>query len=154
MQVEMRVRGVSVDPETDEPVLLLEDRDRSRALAIWLGDPETSSGGDDGLALAAAMIGALGARLDRVVLDERAQRQRSADLVMRRHDGATVTVPAGPWEAVALAARLRRPIFVPERLIDRRGDAPTLDDVDTEISSHVKDLLASLPDDAFGGWTM
>ena len=41
--IEMRVMGIAVDTRTGNPIVVLNDKEKRRALPIWIGSAEASS---------------------------------------------------------------------------------------------------------------
>ncbi len=130
--VEVRVRGLAVDANTRQPVLILTDLSETRFLPIWIGVFEA-----DAILLALeeikvprpathdlmkSLIQVLDANIVRVFihsLDE-ASSTYYAHLVLRRGaDPAEIEVDARPSDAVALALRLGATIFVAEDVLSR-----------------------------------
>jgi len=124
------VLRIHVEERTGAPVLLLRERDGSRVLPIWIGPAEAR-------AIAAALAGeipprpqthdlartlveTLGARIEQVVVTELREGTFYAEIHLAR-GGHRQVVDARPSDAVALALRARRPIFVRSRLFDEAG---------------------------------
>jgi bifunctional DNase/RNase len=136
--VEVEVRGMRVDAETGSPVVRLAEKAKgaeARELPIWIGPFEAQ-------AIALEMHGVpsprplthdlmkqlverLGARLDRVVIDDLRDNTYFATLYLDSPSGRTLTVDARPSDAIALALRLRGTIMVAEELFARAAAAPT-----------------------------
>ena len=69
--------------------------------------------------LLAALVSALGARLERVVISDLRQNTFFARLQVRADDDSEpVLVDARPSDAIALAAHLGAPLFVAEHVLD------------------------------------
>lgn len=128
--VEARVRQVSVDPTSGSPVVLLEDPNRRVALPIWIGPTEAQAiaahlGGvtpprpmtHD---LMKAALERLEVGLHRVVIRELRGHTYLADIVLDR-DGEEIVVDSRPSDAIALAVRFGRPIFVDRQLFMREA---------------------------------
>lgn len=129
--VEVRVRGLAVDANTRQPVVILADLAEARFLPIWIGVFEA-----DAILLALedikvprpathdlmkSLVQAFGAQLLRVfihALDEESSTYY-ARLVLKRGDEAELEVDARPSDSVALALRLGAPLFVAEDVLAR-----------------------------------
>jgi len=130
--VEMRVRGLAVDANTRQPVVILMDATETRFLPIWIGVFEA-----DAILLALEeikvprpathdlmknLVLTLDAQLARVVvhsLDEKSSTYY-ASLVLRPASAARdIEVDARPSDSIALALRLKAPIFVSEDVLAR-----------------------------------
>src|SRR5262249_11255297 len=121
--IEVEVKTVRLDPGTGSPVVqLVEKGGRGRDLPIWIGPLEAQAIALelDGVTmprpsshdLMKSLVEALGARVDRVVVSELVHDTYLARVELERAEGQHATVDARPSDAIALALRLRRPIFV------------------------------------------
>ena len=43
MQIEMKIKGLMVDPITNMPIIILRDEDGQRVLPIWVGNYEANA---------------------------------------------------------------------------------------------------------------
>ncbi len=128
--LEVRLSAVQVDLQTNSPVILLQEKDGERSLPIFIGAPEAT-------AIAFALqnvavprpmthdlmkeiIGALGARVVRVVVTE-VQHDTYYAEVHLEIDGRTLTVSSRPSDAIALATRTGSPLYVEDDLMDLAG---------------------------------
>lgn len=129
-QVEVRVRRVAMDPASRSPVVLLEDPGSNAALPIWVGLSEAQSiavqlAGDAPPRplthdLVKTMFDRVGIELRRVLIRDLQDGTYFADIVLER-DGDEVTVDSRPSDAIALAVRFGRPIFVDRQLFAREA---------------------------------
>jgi bifunctional DNase/RNase len=145
--VEVRLRAVRVDLQSQTPVLLLQETSgEGRTLPIFIGTPEAT-------AIAYALKGeptprpmthdlirdllsALEAELERVVITELRSSTYYAELQLRRGTIRSV-VSSRPSDAVAVAVRTGSPLFVADDLMDAEGVilAPDGSDDDDDESS-------------------
>lgn len=132
--VEMRVKTVGYDSSAKAPVVLLEDERRGRTLPIWIGAAEAHA-----IALALegldpprpmthdlfkSVLDEAGVRLDKVVIESMEGSTYFARLHLSslRRD---FTVDARPSDAIAMAMRFARPIYVAAALLENDdGTAP------------------------------
>jgi bifunctional DNase/RNase len=125
-QVEVRVSRVAMDPASHSPVVLLEDRGSNAALPIWIGATEAQ-------AIAVQLSG------------DTPPRPLTHDLVKTMFE---VTVDSRPSDAIALAVRFGRPIFVERQLFAREAVVQmhdhAADDVVTVGGITVQGLSAEL----------
>lgn len=130
--VEMRVRGLAVDANTRQPVVILMDLTETRFLPIWIGVFEA-----DAILLALeeikvprpathdlmkVLIQTLDAHLVRVVVHALEDKSSTyfANLVLTRGSlPQEIEVDARPSDSIALALRLAAPIFVAEDVLAR-----------------------------------
>ena len=135
-ELEMAVESVRVQMTTGRHVLLLKEVALGRILPIWIGPWEASAIAMrlQGVTperplthdLLGAVIGTLGARLERVVIVSLADETFHARLVLGTPD-ARVEVDARPSDAVALAVRLDAPIYAAAVVLDRAAKEMDLD---------------------------
>ena len=124
--VPVHVNLVAVD-EHDVPVVVLEEKDGSRWLPIWIGHSEARSIaleiGDRPSArpnshdLAEQLIQDLQGELVRVVVTDLRDGTYFAILTLRT-DGKTLQIDARPSDAIAIALRADVPIFVRSSLLE------------------------------------
>src|SRR6266545_1632570 len=111
-------------------VVMLKEKDSTRYLPIWIGHFEA-----DAIAipmqkvpvsrplthdLLRSAIGALGAKLQRVVINDLADETFYAKLILDQ-DGKVLEVDARPSDAIALAVRAEVPIFVEDKVLESAG---------------------------------
>ena len=129
-EVAVRVGYVALDPQTDSPVLVLEELDGDRLLPIWIGLPEARSiaaqlnsvrsprpGTHD---LAKRVIDGLAGEVERVVVTDLSDGVYYALLFIRTSRGL-LEIDARPSDAIAIALRFEAPLFVREAVFDASG---------------------------------
>ena len=126
MEVEMRIRGLMLDPTTNMPIIVLKDVNGDSVLPIWVGVFEAN-------AIALEMekvapprpmthdllknaITGLGATVDRVVVTELRNDTFFAAIWATRN-GEPIVIDARPSDAIALAMRTDCPIYVSEEVL-------------------------------------
>jgi uncharacterized protein len=128
-EVEVEVRSVGFDPASNAPVVVLQDRDRTVALPIWIGPSEAQ-------AIAMQMDGVSAPRpmthdLIKEILDQAGIEFRKAVIqslkdntyyarIYLRAGDRDLQIDSRPSDAIALAVRFHRPIFVAASLL--KGD--------------------------------
>ncbi len=125
--VEVRVAHLGLDRNTNAPVVVLQEKDGQRVLPIWIGPAEASA-----IAMELAgvkfsrplthdllkqVIVGLGGELRRVLITGVKENTYYAELHIHR-DGDVVQVDARPSDSIALALRLKSPIFTNPELLD------------------------------------
>ena len=136
--VEVAVDGVRLDEQSGTPVVRLVERIPSgkgapRELPIWIGPFEAQAivleirGAAPSRPLThdlmKSLVERLGAKLERVVIDEMRDDTYFAKLHLEAPGGRTVIVDARPSDAIALALRLRGPLLVSEELFAKASAA-------------------------------
>ncbi len=126
MEVEMRIRGLMMDPVSNMPIVILKDVDSDTVLPIWVGPFEANA-----IALEIekvvtprpmthdllknVMVG-LGAIVQKVVVTELKDDTFYA-VIWAERDGKIVSIDSRPSDALALALRMDCPIFVDEEVL-------------------------------------
>ena len=161
MQVEMTIKGLMVDPVTNMPIIILRDQEGQRVLPIWVGVFEANA-----IALQIENIATprpmthdllrnvitdLKAQVRKIVVSDLKENTFYA-LIYLTVNGDTVAVDARPSDAIALALRVRAPIFVEDAVI---GNAKNLDFTpDKADSERLQKWLESLDPEDLGKYKM
>jgi uncharacterized protein len=126
MFVEMKVRGLALDPVSNMPIIILRDEEDKRSLPIWVGIFEANA-----IALELEKIPtprpmthdliknileAIEARLLKIVVTDLRENTFFAELHLQVGEGE-YTVDSRPSDAIALALRVAAPIFVNEEVV-------------------------------------
>jgi bifunctional DNase/RNase len=133
--VEVKVGGMGLDPTLGAPVIrLVEKADRGRDLNIWIGPFEAQAIAMEieGVPpsrplthdLMKQLVERLGGKLHRVVIEDMRDNTYFASVHLKARDGKGLTVDARPSDAIALALRFRRPIFVEDKLFAAAPEPP------------------------------
>ncbi len=128
--VALDVVGVRVELPSNQPIILLKEKDGTRYLPIWIGATEATAIATalEGVAtprplthdLLRSVIDALGALATRVVITEMRDSVFYADLALDAQ-GTEVEVSSRPSDAIALAVRTGTPIFANPGVLDDAG---------------------------------
>ena len=161
MLIEMTIKGLTVDPITNTPIVMLKDMQGDRVLPIWVGIFEANA-----IALQIENIATprpmthdllrnvikdLDGTVERVVVCDLRDNTFYAVIYLNVR-GESVAIDARPSDAIALALRTRSPILVEETVID---NARTVDlSTDREDSKHLKKWLEELDPDELGKYKM
>jgi hypothetical protein len=126
---EAEVRALLLDPTTKTPVLLLKDRNSTKAMPIWIGEQEAMSIAIElqghtfprplSHDLMRELLSTLGGNLERAVITSVKESTYYASLVVRDAAGATRDIDARPSDAVALALRTQAPIYIEEAVFEK-----------------------------------
>lgn len=139
--IELNLIGVRVELPTNQPIVLLKERDGERYLPIWIGAVEAT-------AIAFAMQGVVTQRpmthdLLKSILEEIGVSVAQISITELREgtfyssirlnmNGAVHEVSSRPSDAIALAVRTNVPIFASEDVVEEAGI--TIRDEDAEES--------------------
>jgi bifunctional DNase/RNase len=128
MFVEMKVRGLALDPLSNMPIIILRDEEDKRSLPIWVGIFEANA-----IALELEKITtprpmthdliknileAIDARVMKVVVTDLKENTFFALLHVQVGDNE-YSVDSRPSDAIALALRVGAPIFVDEEVVKK-----------------------------------
>lgn len=126
MDVEVRIRGLMLDPATNMPIVVLKDVASETVMPIWVGIFEANAIAIEIEKLATPrpmthdltrnLIHHLNGTLERIVITELKDDTFFAVLWMRQ-ENESIAVDARPSDAIALALRADCPIFVAEQVM-------------------------------------
>ncbi len=129
--IPVRVGGIGLDPLTDMPVVVLREESGERTLPIWIGESEARSIASEMEQivpprpnthdLTKRLLHGLEATVDRAVVTELQKGTYFAVLVVHT-GGRRVEVDARPSDAIAIALRVKAPLFVREALFDAANE--------------------------------
>jgi uncharacterized protein len=126
MDIEVRIRGLMMDPSTNMPIVVLKDVGSDTVMPIWVGIFEANA-----IAIEIEKVSAprpmthdltrnlmrhMNAHLEKIVITELRDDTFFA-LLWIRQDGELMTLDARPSDAIALALRADCPIFVSEQVM-------------------------------------
>ena len=161
MQVEMKVKGLMVDPVTNMPIVILKDESDNHVLPIWVGIFEANA-----IALKVeaidtprpmthdllhSLVEAFGARVEKVVITELHENTYFAVIHMAVA-GRQVTVDSRPSDALALAIRTEASIFVEEEVLNQAQSVDN--DRDLASSERLRRWFENLDPDEFSKYEM
>ena len=128
MEVEVKIKGLMIDPISNLPIVILKDPKSDAVLPIWVGIFEANA-----IALQIEKISTprpmthdlvrnlletLRASLEKVVITELKESTFYALLHIRAGD-VTLHIDCRPSDAIAIALRTAAPIFVEENVISQ-----------------------------------
>lgn len=165
MFLEMKVRGLALDPVSNMPIIILKDEEDKRSLPIWVGIFEANA-----IALELEKIATprpmthdlikniletIEARVMKVVVTD--LKENTFFAVLHLQIGETeYTVDSRPSDAIALALRVGAPIFVEEEVVRKAKtlevatkDAKDAEPVKTDDPDRVKEWLGSIKPEDF-----
>jgi bifunctional DNase/RNase len=162
--VEVRVAHLGLDRNTNTPVVILQEQGGTRVLPIWIGPSEASA-----IAMELAgikfsrplthdllkqVIIGLGGELRRVLITTVRENTYYAELHIYRRDDV-IHVDARPSDSIAVALRLKAPIFTSPDLLDHSSiniseATPEGGSLDAES---LKNYLQNLDPEDFGKFT-
>jgi hypothetical protein len=162
MDVEVRIRGLMMDPATNMPIVVLKDVASDTVMPIWVGIFEANAIAIEIEKLAAPrpmthdltrnLIHHLNGTLERVVITELRDDTFFAILWMRQ-DNEPITVDARPSDAIALALRADCPIYVSEQVM-QSAKLNTSGPAEGPTAEQLRGWLEGLNDEDMGRYKM
>ena len=161
MQVEMKIKGLMIDPITQMPIIILRDPNSNAVLPIWVGIFEANA-----IALQIekistprpmthdllrSVIKELKAAVTRIVICDLKENTFYAKIQIQSN-GADITIDSRPSDAIALALRTGSPIYVEESVIEKAKKTDMTKDAGE--SDRLRKWLENLDPDEMGKYEM
>ena len=141
--IPMDVVGVRVELPSNQPIVLLREKDGSRYLPIWIVANEATAIATalEGIQpprplthdLMRSVIDAVGALAVRVVITEMRDSVFYADLALEV-SGKEIQISSRPSDAIALAVRTGTPVFAIPEVLEKAGVHFEEDDEEEEVA--------------------
>ena len=162
MDIEVRIRGLMMDPTTNMPIVVLKDVGSDVVMPIWVGIYEANA-----IAIEIEKVSAprpmthdlarnimryLNSSLEKVVISELKDDTFFAVLWIRQN-GEPVAVDARPSDAIALALRADCPIYVAEHVM-QTAKLNTSGPADGPTAEQLRNWLEGLNDKDLGPYKM
>ena len=161
MELEMKIRGLMMDPVTNMPIVILKDVSGNSVLPIWVGIYEANA-----IALEIEKVNTprpmthdliknvltgLDAHVHKVVVTELKEDTFYAVIWMER-EGRVISVDSRPSDALALALRVDCPIFVEDEVL--KSSKKSANASDPATSEELRKWLEGLNDEDLGRYKM
>jgi uncharacterized protein len=160
-EVEMKIRGLMMDPVTNMPIVVLKDAEGDTVLPIWVGVYEANA-----IALEIEkvttprpmthdliknLLTALGGAVHKVVVTELKDDTFYA-VIWAEHQGSIISIDSRPSDALAVALRVDCPIYVEDEVLRTSKQATSMSE---QVSSEeLRKWLEGLNDDDMGRYKM
>ena len=151
----MNLVGVRVELPTNQPIVLLKEREGERFLPIWIGAMEATAIAFalQGIVTARPMthdlmknlLEELGVNVERVVITELRDGTFYAVIQMQQN-GSSFEVSSRPSDAIALAVRVNVPVFANEEVLTE-ASIVIRDDEEQEVEKFREFLDQVNPED-------
>ena len=160
-EVEMRIRGLMMDPVTNTPIVVLKDIEGESVLPIWVGVYEANA-----IALEIEkvttprpmthdllknVLTGFGAIVSKIVVTELKDDTFYA-VIWAERDGQVISIDSRPSDALALALRVDCPIFVDDEVLRISNKASAA--AERISSDDLKKWLEGLNEEDTGGYKM
>lgn len=159
--VEMKVEGLTLDPLTNMPIIILKDLEGNRALPIWVGFFEANAIALEIEKIATPrpmthdlmknLIGDMKGKINHILVSELKDNTFYAVISMMSGED-TLKIDSRPSDAIALALRAKAPIYVNETVIEaaKSLDLPDTSKTNTEDKDQWKRWLDNIKPQDFG----
>src|SRR5512136_3435570 len=157
--MEVKVMGIVVDPKASNPVVILVDLNGHKALPIWIGvfEAEAISRGLEDVVtlrpmthdLMKQILDTFHASLDRVVINDLKGNTFYANLHLNV-EGKELIVDSRPSDAIALAVRVKAPIFVSETVVNSTEQLGILASNLLEEEDELNEIIDRMKPEDFG----
>jgi bifunctional DNase/RNase len=159
MTVEMKIKGLMIDPVSNMPIIILKTSEGDSVLPIWVGIFEANA-----IAmqleeivsprpmthdLLKSVIDKLQANVTRVVITDLKDNTFFASIHIDRN-GSSLTIDARPSDAMALALRTKAPIFVEQQVLERSAS----DEGDSDETERLRKWLETVDPEELGKYEM
>jgi hypothetical protein len=166
MLIEMKVSGLTIDPITNTPIVILKDLEERKAIPIWIGLFEASAIATEMEKISFSrpmthdlmndILRILDVAITSVEICDLRNNTFFASIHLTRNDERFV-IDARPSDAIALALRAKAQIFVDEKVLEK---SRTIDfgvkatELDKLEEDKLKEFLENLSPEEFGKYKM
>ncbi len=162
----MKVLGLTIDPVTNTPIVILKDMDNNKAIPIWIGLFEASAIATEMKKIVfprplthdlfVEFLRLFNITVSRIEIIDIRNNTFFANIYLVK-DGLDYTIDARPSDAIAIALRADAPIFVEDAVIEKSRDVDfgvKLNDLDKLKEDKIKEFLENLSAEDFGKYKM
>ena len=166
MLIEMKISGLTIDPITNTPIVILKDLTEKKAIPIWIGLFEASAIATELEKIAFSrpmthdlmneMLKTLGIEVSKIEVCDLRNNTFFANIFLIK-SGESVVIDARPSDAIALALRANAPIYVDEKVIEKSRSIDVgakIQDLEQLKDDKLKDFLENLSPEDFGKYKM
>lgn len=149
-RLEVKVSGLALD-QANSPVVLLQEVGGNKTLPIWIGPAEANA-----IALVLhgmkterplthdlmkTIVNALQVKVTKILISDLKENTFYAKIFLER-DGSIFSIDARPSDSIALALRIKAPIFVAKEVMQSGGTSMNMDKGSKAklLRDHLKDL--------------
>jgi len=128
----MVVAGITLDPTTKLPIVMLKDPDNKLNLPIWVGPLEATSMATEleGVKpqrpmthdLLRNVLSEFGTTVEFVEVTDLRENTYFAQIQLKTREGRALTIDSRPSDALALALRTKSPIYVAKKVLEASSE--------------------------------
>jgi len=155
MEIEMKIRGLMMDPAANTPIIILKDVNGEAMLPIWVGAFEANAIAVEIEKLATQrpmthdlvknIIWEMGATVRRIVITDLIENTFFAVIEMIK-EGEVLLIDSRPSDAIALALRVDCPIYVNEEVVKNSSASITEEPDPSDEDDWPDDILEDASD--------
>ncbi len=159
--IPMKVQGLTIDPGSNSPILILQEITGERTLPIWIGLLEATAIASElekvsfsrpmTHDLAMNLLKHLGCAISKIEVTELKDNTFFALIHLQTPEG-TSTIDSRPSDAIALALRAQAPILVAEEVLVAAAASPSAEQAGG--GKDWKEVLESMDPEDFGKYKM
>ena len=166
MLIEMKISGLTIDPITNTPIVILKDVHNNKAIPIWIGLFEASAIATElenivfprpmTHDLFTEFLKSFDVTVSRIEIIDIRNNTFFANIYLTK-DGRDFVIDSRPSDAIAIALRMHSPIFVDENVIEKSRNIDfgiKLNDLDKLKGEKIKEFLENLSAEDFGKYKM
>lgn len=166
MLIKMKVAGLTIDPLTNTPIVILKDVDEKKAIPIWIGLFEASAIATELEKITFSrpmthdliyeILKAIKIEVIKVEIHDLRNNTFFANIHLLK-DEETIVIDSRPSDAIALALRANATIFVDEKVIEKSRNVDfgkKITDLDNLKDDKLKEFLENLSPEDFGKYKM
>ena len=166
MLIEMKVSGLTIDPITNTPIVILKDLQEKKAIPIWIGLFEASAIATELEKITFSrpmthdlmhnILKSISVEITRIEICDLKNNTFFANIHLLR-EGQNFVIDARPSDAIALALRAGAQIFVDDQVIEKSRSidfGAKATDLDKLKDEKLKDFLENLSPEEFGKYKM
>jgi hypothetical protein len=166
MLIKMKVAGLTIDPLTNTPIVILKDIDEKKAIPIWIGLFEASAIATELEKITFSrpmthdlmyeILKTMKIEIIKVEIHDLRNNTFFANLHLLK-DGNIIVIDSRPSDAIALALRANATIFVDEKVIEKSRNVDfgkKITELENLKDDKLKEFLENLSPEDFGKYKM
>jgi len=166
MLIKMKVAGLTIDPLTNTPIVILKDFDEKKAIPIWIGLFEASAIATELEKITFSrpmthdlmyeILKTVKIEIIKVEIHDLRNNTFFANLHLLK-DGNIIVIDSRPSDAIALALRANATIFVDEKVIEKSRNVDfgkKITELENLKDDKLKEFLENLSPEDFGKYKM
>jgi bifunctional DNase/RNase len=166
MFIKMKVAGLTIDPLTNTPIVILKDLDEKKAIPIWIGLFEASAIATEMEKITFSrpmthdliyeILKTINVEVIKIEIHDLRNNTFFASIHLLK-DGNILVVDSRPSDAIALSLRANAPIFVAEKVIEKSRNVDfgkKITELDDLKDEKLKEFLENLSPEDFGKYKM